>query len=327
MRFLMIKICGIATFLPKSRLVREASQVSKNELDYRGWPRFCQASGSMNPSTMALMVAKQAIANAGIQSKQISHVLFNGISRDFPPSWSVAIEVMKGIKANKDCIGIDYTVGCLGTLMGLNLTKGLLREKKYALIICAEKWSYTIDRSDRKSMHLWGHSDGAAAIVVGNAGIKRFICTFKGADFSSHHLFNDLVRIKYGGTKFPLAPSREKKPFKRILAPVSTSEISKVYQKHLKYVFEKNLNKKSLTIDCLVINQMPKGILQRISKIFRLRENDICITGDRYGHVGSADIIIGLSEVLKRKDKRVKIVGVASTSACQYGFGIIKLRK
>jgi len=324
----MLKICGIATYLPTA--IKIAKVAKKRDLEtYKGWPVFCRAGAKDQPSKMAIQVTRAAIKDAGISAKDVAFVIFNGISRDYPPSWSVSIEIMRSLKMDSSCIGLDYTVGCLGTLMGLKLLSGLLdsKRKKYAVIVCAEKWSYTVDRQDSKTMNLWGHADGAGAIVVGSSAVKKAYATFSDVEFSSYADFNDLIRVKYGGTKFPVAPKSEKKPFKRILDKVNTSEISKIYQSHLESTYRKLTNRLGYKPDNLVINQMPLGILERVRNIFEIEKTNLFITGDKYGHVGSADIIIGLEEVFRREKRKNYSIGVAATSPCQFGVGILKVGK
>jgi 3-oxoacyl-[acyl-carrier-protein] synthase III len=319
----MLNLLGLSVYTPKDRLVARAAQ-GMDLTKYRGWPKFCEAAKNEHPSSMATRVAKRALKDARISPRDLSYVFFNGVSRDFPPSWSVAIEVMKNLGCQSQCLGLDYSVGCLGTLVGMRLLSGLLNQNRpqYGLIICAEKWAYTVDRKDSNSMSLWGHSDGAGALVVGNVLGPSGFARFTDVEFSSHGAYNNLIRIKYGGTRFPVPPTSERKPFLRILEKVPTDQISRTYQRHLEQAYQKIRSRNDRSFDYLVINQMPRGILMRVKDSFDIRDSQIMITGDRYGHVGSADIIIGMSEVRELASPGQGCL-VASTSPSQFGVGVL----
>jgi len=54
----------------------------------------------------------------------IGLVLFAGVSRDYLPSWSVATEVMRPHGMGGSCVGLDVTIGRLGSLAALELAHG-----------------------------------------------------------------------------------------------------------------------------------------------------------------------------------------------------------
>jgi 3-oxoacyl-[acyl-carrier-protein] synthase III len=121
---------------------------------------------------------------------------------------SSAAEIMKAAGTRPATIGIDLTLGCLGTLAALNVAHGWLTVAGggCAAIVTAERWAYTVDRSVTTTMTLWAHSDGAGALVVGLGTGDHALGVYQGAEFVSAPEMNGRVLIKYGGTRYPVAP-------------------------------------------------------------------------------------------------------------------------
>src|SRR6185436_20963669 len=100
------------------------------------------AGDDEHPSGMAAQALARALARAGISSEHLSLVVSCGVSRDYPPSWSVATEVIRVHELGASCFGVDVTLGCLGALVGLQVARGWLRSSGggYAAVVTAERW-------------------------------------------------------------------------------------------------------------------------------------------------------------------------------------------
>src|SRR5262249_20224404 len=159
-------------------------------------------------STLGARALARALEDAGIDGRQLKLVISAGISRDYPPSWGMAAEIMRLNDVPSECLGVDLTVGCMGTLAALDVVLGWLCVEGggYAAVIGPERWSQTVDRSDGGNSTIWANSDGGAAIVVGYDVPHPSRADFLGANFVSYSGLNGYVLIKYGGTRHPVAP-------------------------------------------------------------------------------------------------------------------------
>ena len=204
-----LDILGVGLDIPPAVDTRELCQsAGADTTGFRGWDRVCVAHEDEHPSTMGAAALRAAVDDAGISPADLGIVVSAGMSRDYLPSWSLSTEIMKAARTRPSALGIDLTLGCLGTLAALNVAHGWLTVAGggYAAIVTAERWAYTVDRAVTSTMTLWAHSDGAGALVVGLGTGDPVLAVYRGAEFVSVPELNGRVLIKYGGTRYPAAP-------------------------------------------------------------------------------------------------------------------------
>ncbi len=156
-------IHGAGSFSPPPASVREvAAALGVDASDYRGWDRFCRADPDQHPSTMGGEAVRRALAAAGRTAASLRLVVHTGVSRDYLPSWSVATEIIRRLAAGPSCLGIDLALGCVGTLVGLELARTWLAGNGGgdAVIVAAERWTHTVSRTDIAQIRLWSHTFG-----------------------------------------------------------------------------------------------------------------------------------------------------------------------
>lgn len=316
----MLEILGLGLSLPPAQKVRDLVRAAGGDpAIHEGWEHVCIGRDDDHPSAVAAEALGAALAEAGVEAAQLGLVLAVGVSRDYPPSWSLSTEVMRRHGASQACLGFDLTVGCLGAVVGLNTALGWLQGMGggYAAIVTAERWSQTIDRRDPKQRTLWGHADGGGAMVVsvGRAGAP--LATFHGAVFTNHHAFNGLVLVKYGGTRHPAPPPGED-PFMRTIAPVPPDEIWSVYRDGYGRALAMLQERFGVTPGRLICGQISPKVVRMISEVAGLGEELTCRTGHAHGHVGSADVLIGLRRLL---DARQLDRPLAMAASVPYAFG------
>ena len=155
-----LSISGVGIYLPPTQsVVERASKFGANTQDYQGYQYVSIAKDEDHPSSMAVTALRKAMENAKVSSSQIKLLISCGISRDYLPSWSLATEVMQLLSFPPGCFGFDITIGCLGTLTGLELAHSWLQNQGggYAAIINAERWNYTVDYKTAPDV-FWGRS-------------------------------------------------------------------------------------------------------------------------------------------------------------------------
>ena len=203
----------------------------------------------------------------------------------------VAAAVMAGCRfeyGRPTALGIDLTLGCLGTLAALNVAHGWLTVAGggYAAIVTAERWAYTVDRSATATMTLWAHSDGAGALVVGLGTGDSALAVYQGAEFVSAPEMNGRVLIKYGGTRYPTPHGARALPPGRSVPARAT---------------------RSATM---------------LTRLTGLPPSSVVVSGHSVGHIGPADVIVGFDR-LCRAGQLDGPVAVASSTPYAFGFGLI----
>jgi 3-oxoacyl-[acyl-carrier-protein] synthase-3 len=316
----VLALRGIGLALPPARKVRDlVREAGGDPALHDGWEHACIARADEHPSTLASAALAAALTEAGIEARQLDLVLAVSVSRDYLPSWSLATEVMRRQGAPATCLGFDLTIGCLGTLVGLNTALGWLHGMGggYAAIVTGERWSQTIDRKDPARQPMWGHADGGGAIVVSAGRAGPSLAQFHGAVFTSYPAYNGLILVKYGGTQFPEAPPGED-PNLRTLAPVPGREIWATYAHGYARAFEALQQRFAVTPGRVICNQPSPKVVGMIAQAAGIEDALACRTGHACGHVGSVDIVIGLRRVL---DARQLDRPVALAASAPYAFG------
>lgn len=316
-----LSILGTGVYLPPARPVREvvAEAGDADTSIYQGWNNVCHALEDDHPSTMGTIALQAALQDAGVDPKELKLVIFAGMSRDYLPSWSVSSAIMKNCGATGDCSGVDLTVGCMGALTALDLAQGwlALRGGGVAAVITAERWSYTVDHSDSESYGLWAHADGAAATVVAMNTDHKAKGLFYGAEFVSQSDLNGAVLVEYGGTRKPTAPDGVT-PFERKFVGVEGVDMRVRYSEGYQGSYQALKDRFGVVPERVLCNQTANLFMHLIASVIEIPIENFLITGHDTGHVGSADIIIGLDTLLKSTGCHEPYLMAGSTP---YAFG------
>lgn len=319
-----LSVLGLGLSVPPPRPTREvAAELGADTTNFRGWPNVCIASDDQHPSTMGAEALSSALDAAGVRASALDLVISAGMSRDYPPSWSVSTEVMKLVGAPSSAFGLDLTSGCLGTLAALDVALGLLDQRGggYAAVLATERWSYTVDRSSTETMSLWAHSDGGGAMVVGRGVSEPALSTYLGAEYRTYSELNGRVLIKYGGTRHPQVPDGVDANFRQL----GTGSARAVRQKYLEgygKVLAGARNRFGLEPDRLICNQITPGIVGMLSELAGVPPEKTVVTGNAVGHLGPGDVIYGL-HTLARAGEIDGPVAVAASTPYAFGAGML----
>ena len=310
-----IAILGIGSYLPPSWSVKEAVLADGGDAsDYDSWPNFCVAAPDDHPSTMGAAAVRRALADAGIDAKSLSLVLSVGGSRDYPPSWSLSTEIAALVSASPRCFGIDITVGCLGLLAGFEVVGGWLRSQGGpAAIVSSERWTDTVSKKDKRLSPLWAYSDGAAAAIVAfeqDSNPKYGV--YRGSCFITESDYNARILMKYGGTRFRSAPPGEE-PFLRAMGPQPKAEVIARYNNRFRTVVSNLKQRFGVTADRIVFNQLGPRFVADLADLTGVSLDRMIVTGPELGHVGPADVLIGLERLRARGELAGNVFAVGNT--------------
>lgn len=319
-----LSVLGTGIYLPPARPVKETvNKAGADSSVYEGWLNSCQALDDDHPSTMGATALRAALTDANVDPSELKLVLFAGMSRDFLPSWSVAMELMKECGASGTCLGLDLTVGCLGALNALDMAQGWLATHGggVAAIVTAERWTYTVNYSSIEDYGLWGHGDGAGATIVSLDTPHPAKAKFCGAEFATQSDLNGMVLVEYGGTRNPIAPDGVT-PFQRKLVLKDRDDIRERYSAG----YLNSFNALKARFDCnperVIINQTSKMFMQLIASVIDIPMDNFVLTGDETGHAGSADILVGLDRVLHSGGVTEPYL-VAGSTPYAFGAGLL----
>ena len=258
-----------------------------------------------------------------MDASQLDLVVFAGVSRDYVPSWSVATEVMRLHGIGDGCVGLDLTIGCLGSLTALEMVHGWLtvRGGGHAAIVMGERWSHTVDLSNANTAAMWAWADGGGAMVVGIESDRPSIVDFLGAEFTSQSESNGHVLIPYGGTREPIAPPGVD-PFARRVSDRNRRDVKASYDRGYQDTYRALTARLRVRGERLVCNQITPPTVQMIATGLGFEADQVVITGNRTGHLGSTDAIVGLMQL--QADGMIDgPITIGASTAYAFGTGIV----
>jgi 3-oxoacyl-[acyl-carrier-protein] synthase III len=267
---------------------------------------------------MGASALRRALARSGVAPDEVRLVVFTGASRDYVPSWSVSSEIMRLTGVSDGGIGLDLAAGCLATLAALDLAHGWLAVHGggCAAVVAAERWSQTIDVRDPTTMTLWAYGDSAGALVVELGGGRPAVAELLGAEFRSAAANNGHVMIPYGGTREPVAPPGVD-PWARRVSDRPKSAITASYRRgygDALAALKARFGREPVRLLC---NQMSPALVGMLTEVTGMAGR-VVQTGDRTGHLGGTDVVVGLDALVADDAVDGPILVCASAA---YGFG------
>ncbi|MFK7986040.1 MAG: 3-oxoacyl-ACP synthase III family protein [Sandaracinaceae bacterium] len=123
-------------------------------------------------SDLALEASKRAIADAGLEPKDIDCIILGTLSPDIHfPGTAVFLQSKLGIDGEGGCPCYDIRQQCSGFVYGLEMADAFIQAGKYEriLVVGSEVHSHSLDYTTRGRDVMVLFGDGAGAVVVGKA--------------------------------------------------------------------------------------------------------------------------------------------------------------
>ncbi len=279
------------------------------------------ASSDEHPSDMGIRAAREALARAGVDADQIGIIAYCGASFYDYRIWSPAARIQAALGAD-NCYAFEVKNGCNGGNLGVNICKNLLigdSEKEYALVVCSEKLSGSIDYTDPSSISLFMAGDGAAAAVLKKGDTNNRLLDYASVTDGSTV---DCVKAPLGGTRLPFSQGKfdKKQACISVDDPVGLERIlSQTYLQNYLKVIKRAVEKSGYSledIDFLFTNQVKRSLSEDIFRAVGLTEKNTLSSIRDYGHMGTVDTLFNLGRA--REQGLVKpgsLVVIASSGA------------
>ena len=265
-------------------------------------------------SSMAIEACKNAITNSGIDTKEIGLVIVASFSQDylFPP---MSAKIHSHFGFGKDCQILDINTNCVGLVTALTVASERMKcdnSIKNALVIGAEVLSKYTNPKDKETAVFF--SDGASAVVLGRLDDAL---GFRSAKFMTDSSTYESVRMRGGGSSFPIAEKSE--DFKVLYAEQNGLATWKQAVTNFPVVIQKLLEKENLKIDEIdffIFHQANGFLIDYLMKKMKVPLSKTYTNVEEIGNTGSASIGIALSEAyskgLIKKGSNLVIAGVGA---------------
>lgn len=277
-------ILGLGVYLPERILTNKDLEKMVDTTDEwiktrTGIEERRIADDDVDTSDMATMAAKDALANAGLQAKDLDMIIVGTITPDhgFP---SVASMVQHNIGA-RQIPAMDVSAACAGFIYAMVTAKQFIDTgtAKNILVIGVEKLSKITDYSDRNTCVLFG--DAAGAVILGPVSRGKGILSYElGTDGSGKdHLFQDGDYIFMNGREV----------FKFAVRQMGESSLNVIEQAKLK----------KEDIDYFIPHQANLRIMEAARQRLDVPLEKMAYTVNKYGNTSSSSIPLALYEAVK----------------------------
>ncbi len=323
-----IKISGVGAYLPSERvlsddLMREAKSegfgVPEEFLRrFSGIEERRFSTSSEKPSTMAILASRVALADAGIDGRDIDQVIFCGIDRDYAEP-ATAHFVADAIGANgADCF--DLSNACHGIMSGISCANGTIGiGAAENILLCTgetpsevtfdilRQLKGTTDRElFKKLMGALTVGDAGGAIVVSKAGVGEGC---KWMNFHTKSKYKDYCYYRHTNTGVE---------FEMQMSKISTAAVE-MHQQMIDRTFEK-LEWDPDSITKIYCHQAGAAPHKKMAKLARQPINKAPITYKLLGNLTSATIPINMHLNRPERGDKILMMGVGSgLAASQIG--------
>jgi 3-oxoacyl-[acyl-carrier-protein] synthase III len=275
------RIVGTGSYLP-SRIVTNselASTLDTSDAWIQAMTGIVQrriAGDGESTADMAAIASTRALANAGVNARDIDLIIVATITPDLVfPSTAALLQARLGAR---NVGALDLSAACSGFMYGLALADGMIasRRLKAALVVGAETMSRLLDWKDRSTCVLFG--DGAAAVVLipaENPGVRSIRLHADGSDPDVLCTPSKKSRFLHmdGGAVFKFAVRG------LVEAGAETLEANGIT---------------AASVDWLIPHQANRRIIDVCAKKLNVPREKVIVTVDRHANTSAASIPLAL---------------------------------
>lgn len=249
------------------------------------------------------LAAKDALARAGIQPSDITHILYGTCTPDAAfPSSACHLQEKLGIT---NTLSLDINAACTSFVYGLELSRSLAIANPAAtiLLVSTDTLSKLLNWQDRSTCVLFGDGSGAV-IVTGAESRAQPGSAFPSADFidilcSSDGGLGDLLYARGGFSSHPyeLGDIVGEEYFLHMQG----REVFKHAVRSMSKICHTILKKNGMSIediDVIVPHQANLRIIEAVGTRLKASPEQIFINVDHVGNTSAASIPLALSEAI-----------------------------
>ncbi len=272
-------------------------------------------------SDMALPAAREALARAGIDPKDLDLVIVATVTPDmaFPATAAIIADELGA----HDAGAYDLSAGCTGFMYAVAQAYGMLAGgiARRALVVGGDVLSKIVDWTDRTTCIVFG--DGAGAVVMERVDHGGFMGFELGADGGG----GLQLYLPAGGSRTPT--SADTVAQNGHFVHMNGREVFKFATRVLVTSAQKLLDQLGLTVDDIdlyVPHQANVRIIKHAVERLGIPEEKVVVNVDRYGNTSSGSIPLALAEAVR--DRRVEkgdiVLMTGMGAGLTWGSGVIE---
>lgn len=306
-----VGIAGFGTYIPKTFVkaaeLAAATDVPENIIITKfGIKRKPVASPEETTAMMGLEAAKTALANAGIEGKDIDLVIWCGAQHKDYPCWLACLYVAEQLGA-RNSYGFDMEAMCGSMMSAMDVAKSLMlthEELSTVLLVSGYRNNDLVSLAEPTTHFMMDIGSGGSALVLRKNLGRNVICA---SSFRGDGSLSEMCAVPVLGSKaWPPTPADlerahfivpDEKAFKGKLGEVTLPNFYRVVRECMRRSGFAD-GSKSEGIDYLAVLHFKKSSHLAILEELGLREDQSTYLDD-YGHLGQNDQILSLELGLK----------------------------
>ena len=285
-----VSITGLGCYVPDRVVTNDelAQHVDTSDewiIERTGIRERRMAAPEQALSDLALPAARAALADAGVEAKDIDLLLVATVTPDFSfPSTAALIANTLGAV---DAAAYDLSAGCTGFMYGIAQAYAMLASglAKRALVVGGDVLSKILDWTDRSTLVLFG--DGAGAVVLEPVPERGFLGFELGADGGG----GESLWLPGSGSRAFEDPEKYVK--------MNGREVFKFATRVLVQSAEALLEQCGTSIDDVdvyVPHQANVRIIDHATRKLGVPSERVVVNVDRYGNTSSGSIPLALAD-------------------------------
>ncbi|EGB14864.1 3-oxoacyl-(acyl-carrier-protein) synthase III [Pseudodesulfovibrio mercurii] len=257
--------------------------------------RHVAAEGEAS-SDMAFESSKQALAEAGIDPSELTHILCATFTPDsMIPSAACRLQEKFGITGQ---MCMDVAAACSGFLYALQTARGLLclEPKAKILVVASEVVTRRMNWEDRATCVLFGDASGAAVLTAGEPGDGPEVLDIMLAADGS---LGDLLTVNGGGSAYSYKLGEAVGP--EYFVEFQGREVFKHAVRSMTDISEAILERNGLAksdVDVLLPHQANYRIIDAVGRRFDIPEERVFSNIHKYGNTSASAIPVALAEAV-----------------------------
>lgn len=325
-----LRIRGLGAHLPEKILTNQDLEKMVETSDEwivtrTGIKRRRIAPEGTRSSDLAAQAAQKALAAAGLQAGELTHVLCATLTPDsFTPSTACVLALKLGIPGVP---AMDVSAACSGFLYGLETARALvaLHPQAKVLLACCEVLSTRVNWADRGTCVLFGDGAGAAVLCAPQEGLAgpQVLDILLASDASDA----EALTIYGGGSAHPYKLGDTVGP--EYFIQMQGREVYKWAVRSMADICTQLLARHGLTtadVDLFISHQANLRIIEAVGKKLNLPEERVFVNITEYGNTSAASVPIAMVEALESGAAKPGQLGLLAAFGGGFTWGAALVR-
>ena len=248
-------------------------------------------------SDMACESAKMALADAGMDASELTHIVCGTFTPDsMIPSCACVIQEKLGI-SGQACV--DVQAACSGFLYALQTARGfmMLEPDAKILVVTSEVITRRVNWEDRATCVLFGDAAGAVILTAGGEDeTPRVLDSMLAADGS----LGNLLTVHGGGSAY--AYKLGEPVGEEFFVQMAGRDVFKHAVRSMAGICNDLLERNGLTradVDVLLPHQANYRIIDAVGRKLEIPEEKVFCNIHKYGNTSAASVPLALSEAVE----------------------------